>query len=29
VTCMTGEAGASNHPLRAGKYSFFEGMPPR
>lgn len=25
VTCMTGEAGASNHPLRGGKYSFFEG----
>ena len=21
VTCMTGEAGASNHPLRGGKYS--------
>jgi hypothetical protein len=25
VTCMTGEAGASNHPLRGGKYSFLEG----
>ena len=25
VTCMTGEAGANNYPLRGGKYSFFEG----
>lgn len=25
VTCMTGEAGATNHPLRGGKYSRFEG----
>ena len=25
VTCMTGEAGANNFPLRGGKYSFFEG----
>lgn len=25
ITCMTGEAGANNYPLRGGKYSWFEG----
>ena len=25
ITCMTGEAGASNYPMRGGKYSLFEG----
>ena len=25
ITCTSGEAGANNHPLRGGKYSFFEG----
>ena len=25
ILCQTGEAGANNHPLRGGKYSFFEG----
>lgn len=25
ITCMSGEAGASNYPMRGGKYSLFEG----
>ena len=25
ITCMSGEGGANNYPLRGGKYSLFEG----